>query len=165
MIRLLLATGIRVGELTSTRMGDVDSDASSVHIRGKGARDRKVYIVDSSLRAELASYVRERLTLSLRDDLLFRNARNQPLTPQALRVRLRKLGLATKATQRITPHRLRHTAATLLLEEGVDIRFVQKLLGHSTISTTEIYTHVTDVSLRSALGKADHLARLRLKFT
>lgn len=62
----------------------------------------------------------------------------------------------------MTPHMLRHTAATLLIEEGMDMRFVQRLLGHQSISTTEIYTHVSDVSLRRALERIDVLGRLRL---
>jgi integrase/recombinase XerD len=83
------------------------------------------------------------------------------MKPQSIRSKLRQyaekeVGLA----RRITPHMLRHTAATLLIETGVDIRFVQRMLGHSSIATTEIYTHVSDEALRVTLERADVLARL-----
>jgi integrase/recombinase XerD len=83
------------------------------------------------------------------------------MKPQSIRSKLRRYaereaGLA----RRITPHMLRHTAATLLIETGVDIRFVQRMLGHSSIATTEIYTHVSDEALRVTLERADVLARL-----
>jgi site-specific recombinase XerD len=83
------------------------------------------------------------------------NRRSLRLTPQAFRLRLHRLRASSGLTARVTPHCLRHTAATLLLESGVDIRFVQRLLGHASISTTEIYTRVVDESLRHALLKAD----------
>ena len=154
-ICVMVATGVRVGELTGIRLGDLDPTCAVIQIWGKGSRERTVYIADKTLRRELSAYRRARIALSLPDDLLFRNALGNPLTPQTLRLRLRKLGQALLCTQRVTPHKLRHTAATLLLEQGVDIRFVQRLLGHSSISTTEIYTHVSDQSLRAALEAAN----------
>jgi integrase/recombinase XerD len=92
---------------------------------------------------------------------LFLNRRGSALKPQSIRSKLRRyaeveVGLA----RRITPHMLRHTAATLLIETGVDIRFVQRMLGHSSIATTEIYTHVSDEALRVTLERADVLAQL-----
>ena len=98
------------------------------------------------------------MTIPDKDDTtkaLFRNRRNSPLSSQCLRLRLHALTKRITIPRTITPHMLRHTAATLLLEGGVDIRFVQKLLGHASIATTQIYTHVTDRALRSALEKAD----------
>lgn len=77
------------------------------------------------------------------------------MTPQCLRLRLHGLVKQTRLSRSVTPHMLRHTAATLLLEGGVDIRFVQRLLGHASIATTQIYTHVSDTALRSALERAD----------
>jgi site-specific recombinase XerD len=89
------------------------------------------------------------------DAPLFRNQRGTAITPQCVRLRLHALTRGVKIGKRITPHMLRHTAATLLLEGGVDIRFVQRLLGHASIATTQIYTHVTDIALRHALERAD----------
>ncbi|AXS39597.1 tyrosine-type recombinase/integrase [Breoghania sp. L-A4] len=157
---LMLATGIRVGELTAIRLKDLDPDCTIINVSGKGSRDRTVFLANAGLSAALRAYVGRRMRLVVPDDLLLRNARGRPLTPQALRIRLRKLGEGLAFSQRLTPHRFRHTAATILLEEGIDIRYVQRLLGHSTISTTEIYTHVTDISLRQALERADVVARV-----
>jgi len=84
------------------------------------------------------------------------------MRPQSIRSRLRSIASQSGIQRRITPHMLRHTAATLLIETGVDIRFVQRLLGHSSIATTEIYTHVTDEALRSSLARADVLSNLKV---
>ncbi|MEI9923053.1 MAG: tyrosine-type recombinase/integrase [Bradyrhizobium sp.] len=73
---------------------------------------------------------------------------------------MRRYSINARTARRITPHMLRHTAATLLIERGVDIRFVQRLLGHSSIATTEIYTHVSDEALRATLERADVLGTL-----
>uniref|UniRef100_UPI00311B268E tyrosine-type recombinase/integrase n=1 Tax=Bradyrhizobium sp. ISRA442 TaxID=2866197 RepID=UPI00311B268E len=91
---------------------------------------------------------------------VFVNRLKRPMGPQSVRLALRRYSELSSSRRRITPHMLRHTAATLLIERGVDIRFVQKLLGHSSISTTEIYTHVSDEALRASLEKADVLANL-----
>ena len=107
------------------------------------------------VRKELAKYLRAFTQSGTSDSALFRNQLGRPLTPQCLRLRLHRLVRQTEVTQKVTPHMLRHTAATLLLEEGVDIRFVQWLLGHASIATTQINTHVTDLALRNALERAD----------
>ncbi len=77
------------------------------------------------------------------------------MTPQCLRLRLHSIARTSLIRRSVTPHMLRHTAATMLVEGGVDIRFVQRLLGHASIATTQIYTHVTDMALRNALERAD----------
>lgn len=81
---------------------------------------------------------------------------------QSVRSKLRRFAEEAGLERRVTPHMLRHTAATLLIETGVDIRFVQRLLGHSSIATTEIYTHVTDEALRATLERANVLESLRM---
>jgi integrase/recombinase XerD len=83
------------------------------------------------------------------------------MRPQSIRAKLKAIAIVSGIKRRITPHMLRHTAATLLIETGTDIRFVQRLLGHSSIATTELYTHVTDEALRSSLARADVLSNLR----
>jgi integrase/recombinase XerD len=88
---------------------------------------------------------------------IFINRRGSKLHPQSVRLRLHRATKAAGLSRRITPHMLRHTAATLLIETGVDIRIVQRLLGHSSIATTEIYTHVSDETLRRTLERANIL--------
>jgi integrase/recombinase XerD len=91
---------------------------------------------------------------------LFVNSHGARMRPQSIRSKLQRCCAEGGLARRITPHMLRHTAATLLIESGVDIRFVQRLLGHSSIATTEIYTHVSDEALRTILQKADILSTL-----
>jgi site-specific recombinase XerD len=157
VVRLMVGTGIRVGELCKLRAGDVSPDGSSLRVQGKGSRDRIVYISDKALRREMQLLAQTRGQNGGSDEPLFLNRHGSAIRPQSIRSKLHRwtddLGFARK----VTPHMLRHTAATLLIETGVDIRFVQRLLGHSSIATTEIYTHVSDIALRATLDRADIL--------
>lgn len=161
-ILLMTATGIRVGELVNIRIGDLCLIEGSIRIRGKGNRERTVFLSNSALVGSIENHVEARPAAAFTHDRLFTNTRGDPLSTQALRQRLRKVAKAAAIERRVTPHMFRHTAATLLIEEGVDIRFVQRLLGHASISTTEIYTHITDTSLKTALLQADTIGRLNL---
>lgn len=146
-IRLMITTGVRVGELTRIKLSSISNDGYRIRIHGKGNKERNVYIGNTELRAELQN-IKWLATSTPHDcDYLFVNRNRRRLTEQALRRRLRILGQECSLDTRITPHRLRHSAATFLIEEGVDIRFVQRLLGHSSIATTEIYTRVSDTAL------------------
>jgi len=159
---LLVATGLRVGELCRIKLEDISPDCAVIRVHGKGARDRVVYVTDQPLRTALSVIVVQR-RLKYGDNIhLFLNRLRAPMRPQSIRARLRSIAAHSGIQRRITPHMLRHTAATLLIETGVDIRFVQRLLGHSSIATTEIYTHVTDEALRSSLAKADVLSILKV---
>ncbi len=161
-ILLMTATGIRVGELVNIRIGDISLVEGSIRIRGKGNRERTVFLSNRALVGAIETHVEARPATASAHDRLFANTRGDPLSTQALRQRLRKIAEAAAIERRVTPHMFRHTAATLLIEEGVDIRFVQRLLGHASISTTEIYTHISDTSLKSALCGADTIGRLKL---
>jgi len=154
-LSLLAATGLRVSELCGLRIGQVALQSGEITVLGKGSRERVVIIANQHIRSALAHHI---ALLPDRDNQqapLFRNGRGRPMSPQCLRLRLHTLRRRLRIGKRITPHMLRHTAATLLLEGGVDIRFVQRLLGHASIATTQIYTNVTDIALRSALARAD----------
>lgn len=167
-VSLMVATGIRVGELCRLGVDEVSPDGATCRIHGKGSRDRVVYIGDPTLRAALKKMVAlRRAQGGLSDDerhgghtALFRNRQGLAMKPQSIRSRLRRYARQIGLSRRVTPHMLRHTAATLLIETGVDIRFVQRLLGHSSIATTEIYTHVSDEALRTTLERANILATL-----
>jgi site-specific recombinase XerD len=159
-VRLMIATGIRVGELCKIQTDDVALDGKSLRVHGKGARDRIVYISDGSLQVDLRKLIEWHRGRGSVNRNLFLNRRLLPMKPQSVRSELRRYSTRMQTTRRVTPHMLRHTAATLLIERGVDIRFVQKLLGHSSIATTEIYTHVSDEALRVTLERADVLGTL-----
>lgn len=158
-VRLMVATGLRVGELCKLRIDDVSPDGSTLRVHGKGSRDRIAYVTDGPLQVDLQQFVSARRRVDAAGALLV-NCHGTALKPQSIRTQLRRSAERAGLSRRITPHMLRHTAATLLIETGVDIRFVQRLLGHSSIATTEIYTHVSDEALRTTLKRADVLARL-----
>ncbi len=157
---ILGATGIRVSELCALRVRDVSADGASIHIAGKGAKDRIVYVGNKDLCSRIANRRNQRAKQAGLDEPFLLNSRNMPLKPQTMRRRLHRVAAACGLKDPVTPHRFRHTAATMLLERGTDIRFVQRQLGHSSISTTELYTHVTDAALKKAISKADPIAGL-----
>lgn len=160
VVSLMISTGLRVGELCKVRIEDISPDCSTLRVHGKGSRDRIAYITDVSLRQDLESLVASRRGAPEAIGTLFVNRHGSAMKPHSIRSKLRRYAVEAGLVRRITPHMLRHTAATLLIETGVDIRFVQKLLGHSSIATTEIYTHVSDEALRSTLERANVLGAL-----
>lgn len=157
---LMIATGIRVGELCKLSLDDVAPDGSSFRVHGKGSRDRTAYISDPELRGELKRLIAIRRQGCDSSQALFLNGRGVRIKPESIRQQLRRYVTEVGLARNVTPHMLRHTAATLLIETGVDIRFVQRLLGHASIATTEIYTHVSDQALRATLERADVLGTL-----
>jgi len=158
--RLLIVTGLRIGELTSLRVCDVTSAATQIRVRGKGDRERTVYVANDRLQTDFRRLWEDRSNTAGSQAWLFTNSKGDRLTPQAFRKRLRTLSKSLRIEPHLTPHRFRHSAATMLIEEGVDIRLVQRLLGHASIATTEIYTKVSDNSLSSAIAAADTLAKV-----
>jgi site-specific recombinase XerD len=160
LVVALFTTGLRVGELVSINIADVSVRESAIQVRGKGNRERRVYLPGRLAILALGRFLAARRTIRTSHDSLFVGASGIAITAQHVRNRLASLGVAAGIVHRVTPHMLRHTAATQLLEAGVDIRFVQKLLGHSSIATTQIYTHVRDVALKAKLARANTLARL-----
>lgn len=158
--RLLIVTGLRIGELTSLRVCDVSGAATQIRVRGKGDRERTVYVANDRLQTDFRRFWEDRCDAGGSQAWLFTNSIGDRLTPQAFRKRLKTLSKSLRIEPHLTPHRFRHSAATLLIEEGVDIRLVQRLLGHASIATTEIYTKVSDNSLSSAVSAADTLAKV-----
>ncbi|AIB12915.1 hypothetical protein ABAZ39_13140 [Azospirillum argentinense] len=154
VLEILLCTGLRVGELTSVRLDDIDLVERVITIIGKGSRQRRVFLPDDETATLVAAYAATAVTRRGSHDRFIVTASGAPATTEFVRSLLRTTATDAGIARRITPHMLRHTAATQLLENGVDIRFVQRLLGHQSISTTEIYTAVTDASLKAALGRA-----------
>ena len=150
-IHLLLDTGMRVGELSNVRIEDVSLPDRCVKVHGKGNRQRLVYLLSAPLYRSLDRYLSHRQKLCAPSGKLFVTGNGLDLTPQRIRASLHEIATNAGIDKHLTPHMLRHTCATQWLEAGLDIRYVQKLLGHQSISTTEIYTHVSDQGLREAL--------------
>lgn len=144
---LLFATGMRVSELASLLDSAVAVDDGTITILGKGNRQRRVFVPEE-LKALLRSYRAARDRCGATADTFIVNSRGAAASPQMIRRLVRIHGEQSAVRDRVTPHMFRHSVATYLLEEGVDIRYVQRLLGHRSISTTEIYTHVADAALK-----------------
>lgn len=160
MLRLLIVTGLRIGELTGLNINDVFSQDARIRVVGKGSRERIVYIANDSQLAEFRQFMEWRRQKEKPSSHLFPNRCGKRLTPPAFRKRLKVLSTSRNIAPHLAPHQFRHSAATLLIENGVDIRIVQRLLGHASIATTEIYTHVADAALHSAVSRADTLSNL-----
>jgi site-specific recombinase XerD len=159
-VALMLATGMRVHEVVGIACVDIDLGARSIRILGKGHRERHVFLPNSWLTTLTESYLQARTELGVANAKLLFNSFHGPMTTQAMRSRLRKAADAAGLNQQITPHMLRHTAATQLMEAGVDIRYIQRLLGHASLATTELYTHVSDGALRRVVTAADTLEQI-----
>jgi site-specific recombinase XerD len=159
-VLLMVATGMRVQETVGLRCQDIDLPGRTMRLVGKGRRERQVYLTNDWISDFAASYIEARSQLNPQHPCLLFNLRLDPLTPAAMRSRLVKAGEAADLAVRVTPHMLRHTAATQLIEAGVDIRYIQRLLGHASLSTTEIYTHVSDEALRRVVSDADVLGEV-----
>jgi integrase/recombinase XerD len=154
IVELLFATGMRVSEAVATNISHVDTQRLSISVRGKGNREREIPIVCDAFREALDAQITERKSSGASmDDPVFVNRRGTRMSDQSIRAVLRRHTSAKTGDRRITPHMLRHTVATLLLEDGADLRHIQRLLGHSSITTTTIYVHVTERSQRRILAR------------
>ena len=150
LLELLYACGLRVSEAVTLRGAQVNLEAGFVTVMGKGGKERVVPI-GRAARTALAAYLtreRPRLLRGRPSPFVFLGPRGRPLTRQAVWKLVRRRALAAGVGERVSPHTLRHTFATHLLEGGADLRIVQTLLGHADISTTQIYTHVSPTRLR-----------------
>lgn len=159
-VALMVGTGVRVSEVVSIKCRDIDLPSRSLRVVGKGRRERQVFLTNDWITRLTDAYLKARAALHVGHVHLLFNRHYDPLTAPAMRTRLLKAARHAGVGGRVTPHMLRHTAATQLIEAGVDIRYIQRLLGHSSLSTTEIYTHVSDRALKRVLSDADVLGRL-----
>lgn len=142
VIELLFATGMRISELCTLRTNDVNLYNGNILIYGKGSKERMIQIGNISVINILVEYKNEFCREIENCNRFFANQSGKPLTDQAVRRMLNKYTTLAAIDMHITPHLFRHTFATSLLEADVDIRYIQQMLGHSSINITEIYTHV-----------------------
>ncbi|MBY0222070.1 tyrosine recombinase XerC [Mammaliicoccus sciuri] len=150
LLELLYATGIRVGELVTMEMQDVDHYLGIVKVMGKGRKERFVpygSFADDALQQYMDNS-RPQLMKQKKHSMLFVNLRGDPLTDRGVRYILNDLMERASLHTKITPHMIRHTFATHLLGAGADLRSVQELLGHRHLSSTQVYTHITNEHLR-----------------
>ena len=155
MLELMYATGMRVSELLSLDVSHVDCEHGYVRCMGKGSKER-IVPVGTMATKYLSEYLRRgraKIKISANQKALFLNMRGKRLTRQGFWKILKKHARAAGIIIEITPHTLRHSFATHLLENGADLRSVQEMLGHADISTTQIYTHLTDTRLRDEFKK------------
>lgn len=154
ILEFLYATGIRVSELVNIKVNDIDINNQKIKITGKGNKDR-IAFYNSKAKEKLNKYLkiaRPNLVKTFEDNLIV-NYKGQPITTRSIRNILNKIMEKTALNKKISPHMLRHSFATHLLNEGCDLLSVQMLLGHESLSTTGIYTHVTNDRIKSVYLK------------
>ncbi len=161
MLELLYASGMRVSELVSLNLGDVDTEDGYVRCFGKGNKERLIPIHPQAVQAikEYITVTRPQLLRSDTESALFLNRRGDRLTRQGLWQKLKDYAKSAGLGKMVTPHTLRHSFATHMLNGGADLRSVQELLGHANISTTQIYTHLTSEHLRRTYDKSHPRAK------
>jgi integrase/recombinase XerC len=153
ILETLYATGMRCAELVSLDVGEVDLDARMVRVLGKGRKERVVLFGHRAQEA-LRAWLAERRRLRPKTDALFLNARGGRLTDRSVRALVAQRVRQTALVRRCSPHTLRHSFATHLLTRGADLRAIQELLGHASLSTTQRYTHVDTRHLLEVYKKA-----------
>ena len=153
ILETLYSTGIRVSELVGLDSSDIDFISGVIKVLGKGSKERVVPIGDEALRA-VRKYNDKKSKIDKARDAVFLNNRGGRLTDRSVRRMLDKYIKQCAIEEKISPHSLRHSFATHLLDRGADLRSVQELLGHMNLSTTQIYTHVTMDRLKTVYDKA-----------
>ena len=158
VLELLYATGMRISELASLTLDRLDPTERRLRVIGKGSKERELLFGEPAARAVRAYLASGRPTLAARGSspvpALFLNSAGGPLTARGARLIVDRWVTASGAPASTSPHTLRHSFATHLLEGGADLRTVQELLGHASLATTQIYTHLSDASLRTAYRSA-----------
>lgn len=163
VLELLFATGARISEICSLKPENVDLDAQIVRILGKGSKERIIEIENYDVLSILKQYYAVYQEDIKSYDFFFLNNRKNRLSEQSVRFMIKSLEKEIGSQIHITPHMFRHSMATMLLEEDVDIRYIQRILGHSSITTTQIYTHVTSSKQKEILRTKHPRNKIHIK--
>lgn len=163
VIEFLFATGIRISELCNLTPNEVNLYEGSILIYGKGSKERRIHIGNEDVLDILKEYEKEYHKEIVSCNHFFASQSGKPLSDQSVRRMINKYTSVASIDQHITPHMFRHTFATALLEEDVDIRYIQEMLGHSSINVTEIYTHVTLSKQREILTNKHPRKKMRVE--
>lgn len=153
VVELLFATGIRISELCSLTIHTVDLIEQTIKIHGKGNKERIIQLENKEVLNILKEYAGYRSKLSIDSPAFFISRNGTGLSEQSVRKMIHKTTRSASIPQNITPHMFRHSFATYLLNANVDIRYIQEILGHSSINVTQIYTHVSMAKQKEILGK------------
>lgn len=148
VLELLFSTGMRVSEISHLKIKNFDLSNNTIHIIGKGSKERVVCIANKETISLITTYLKIR---SQKSDYLLLNKLGNNYSEQSIRNMINNYAKAAGVDLHITPHMFRHTFATALLDEDVNIRYIQQLLGHSSIVTTQIYTHISTNRIRNIL--------------
>ncbi len=163
IIELMYATGVRVSELVNIKLDDIDFETNSIRILGKGSYMRTVYFGEYARDAifKYMNGLRIKLLNGKESEYLFLNKNGNNITTRGIQKIIDKIVSETDVKTKVSPHTLRHTFATHLLDNGCDLRSVQELLGHKNINTTEVYTHVTSERLKDVYFKSHPRGRFK----
>lgn len=163
IIELMYATGVRVSELVNIKLDDIDFETNSIRILGKGSYMRTVYFGEYARDAifKYMNGLRIKLLNGKESEYLFLNKNGNNITTRGIQKIIDKIVSETDVKTKVSPHTLRHTFATHLLDNGCDLRSVQELLGHKNINTTEVYTHVTSEKLKDVYFKSHPRGRFK----
>lgn len=153
MLELMYAAGLRATEVVTVGVGDLDMREGTVRVHGKGNKDR-LSLFGESCRRSLVAYLEQERTRPIQGDNLFTNPEGKPLSTRSLQTVVKKWALRAGLPPSVSPHTLRHSFATHLLDNGADLKSVQQLLGHESLATTQIYTHVSVERLRKTVDEA-----------
>lgn len=160
IISLLLSTGIRISELCHIQLKDINFSNRTLHIIGKGKKERILFLGDQTTFSLLKTYI-NKYCLQPNDYLFTGQNPLKALSEQSVRLILKKLVKKNNLSITITPHMFRHSFATMLLDKDVDIRYIQQILGHSSISVTQIYTHVSQSKQKEILTLCNPISSIR----
>ena len=160
LVDVLISTGIRIGEASSISLNDIIVSERTILIHGKGRKQRLIYISCPQTWSNLMQWLKVRKNYATHTDKLFVNRYGNQLGIHGIEYIFKTLKVAAGINEKSTPHYLRHTFATNLLANGADLRSVQEILGHSSVSTTEIYTEVTTKRKKQVLNKYNYRNKL-----